>query len=241
MAAMGTVPVNKFALIFIDTRQVLITDADLTQKIRELFGSRSVPIIFDGSSGCWDSFQKWLIQPISRRNDVIIIGPNHACNGIETNIVVHVYPENCPECGICFEDPVIISRSTAFLAMSMYKCAMPCLHCQQDEHQLQRNLSVISTVYELDQEMGNNETNLDNADVECEEENQTLIENNESPGHFWFRLHLLCKKKWKVLLVLLTLVIGTSILIGLFCVPSHIGKYCNIRIYLDVHSILMLT
>ena len=284
MAAMGTVPVNKFALIFIDTRQVLITDADLTQKIRELFGSRSVPIIFDGSSGCWDSFQKWLLQPISRRNDVIIIGPNHACNGIETNIVVHVYPENCPECDICFEDPVIISRSTAFLAMSMYKCAMPCLHCQQDEHQLQRNLSVISTVheldqemvnnetnldnanveceeenqpliednesqsqfyqqdehqlqrnlsvistvYELDQEMGNNETNLDNGDVECEEENQPLIENNESPGHFWFRLHLLCKKKWKVLLVLLTLVIGTSILIGLFCVPSHIGKYCNI-------------
>ena len=76
--------------------------------------------------------------------------------------------------------------------------------------------------------MGNNETNLDNADVECEEENQPLIENNASPGHFWFRLHLLCKKKWKVLLVLLTLVIGTSILIGLFCVPSHIGKYCNI-------------
>ena len=77
--------------------------------------------------------------------------------------------------------------------------------------------------------MGNNEMTLDNIDDVFEEENQPLIENNESPGHFWSIPLLLCKKKWKLLLlVLLTLVIGTSILIGLFCVPSHIGKYCNI-------------
>ena len=76
--------------------------------------------------------------------------------------------------------------------------------------------------------MGNNEITLDNADDVFEEENQPLIENNESHSHFWFRLLLLCKKRWKVLLaVFLTLVIGTSILIGLVCVPSHIGKYCN--------------
>ena len=67
-------------------------------------------------------------------------------HGIETNIVVHVYPENCPECGICFEDPVIISRSTAFLAMSKYRCAMPCFHCQQDEHQFQRNVSLLGYI-----------------------------------------------------------------------------------------------
>ena len=142
MAAVRTVPVNKFALIFIDARQILITNADLTQKIMELFGSRSVPIIYDGSSGCWEVLQEWLLQPISRKNDMIIIGANHACNGIETNIVVHVYPENCPECGVCFEDPVVISRSTAFLAMSKYKCTLPCFHCQQHEHQIQRNVSI---------------------------------------------------------------------------------------------------
>ena len=77
--------------------------------------------------------------------------------------------------------------------------------------------------------MGNNEMTLDYVDDVFEEENQPLIENNESPSHFLFRLLLLCKKKWKVLLlVFLILVVGTSILIGLFCVPSHIGKYCNI-------------
>ena len=52
------------------------------------------------------------------------------------------------------------------------------------------------------------------------EDNQPLIPLIES--HFWFRLLLLCKKRWKLLLpVLLTLVIVISILIGLFCVPSH--------------------
>ena len=71
--------------------------------------------------------------------------------------------------------------------------------------------------------MGYNEITLDNADDVFEEENQPLIESNESHSHF-----SLCKKRWKVLLpVFLTLVIGTSILIGLVCVPSHIGKYCN--------------
>ena len=63
--------------------------------------------------------------------------------------------------------------------------------------------------------MGHNEITGDNSDVECEEDNQPLIEDNESQSYFWFRLLLLCKKRWKLLLsVLLTLVIGTSILIG---------------------------
>ena len=77
--------------------------------------------------------------------------------------------------------------------------------------------------------MGHNEMNGDNSDVECEEDNHPLIGNNESQSTFWFGLFLLCKERWKILLpVLLTLVIGTSILIGLFGVPSHTGKCCNI-------------
>ena len=63
--------------------------------------------------------------------------------------------------------------------------------------------------------MGHNEITGDNSDVECEEDNQPLIEDNESQSYFWFRLLLLCKKRWKLLLsVLFALVIGTSILIG---------------------------
>ena len=62
--------------------------------------------------------------------------------------------------------------------------------------------------------MGHNEMNGDNSDVECEEDNHPLIGNNESQSHFWFRLLLLVKKRWKLLFVLLTLIIGASILIG---------------------------
>ena len=69
--------------------------------------------------------------------------------------------------------------------------------------------------------MGQNEITGGNSDVE------PLIEDNES--HFWFRLLSLCKKRWKLLLpILLTLVIGTSILIGLFVHSHSQGKYLNI-------------
>ena len=63
--------------------------------------------------------------------------------------------------------------------------------------------------------MGHNEITGDILDVEHENDNQPLIEDNDSQSHFWFRLLLLCKKRWKLLLfVLLTLIIGASILIG---------------------------
>ena len=69
-----------------------------------------------------------------------------------------------------------------------------------------------------------------------EYDNHPLIGNNESQSTFWFGLFLLCKKRWKILLpVLLTLVIGTSILIGLFCFPSHIGNYCNM--YVNIKAV----
>ena len=68
-------------------------------------------------------------------------------------------------------------------------------------------------------------TTPDNSDEEreeCEEDNQPLIEDIESQSP----LLLLCKKRWKIFLpVLLTFVVGAIILIGLFAVPPHIGKY----------------
>ena len=65
------------------------------------------------------------------------------------------------------------------------------------------------------------------------EDNRPLIPqsiNNESQSHFWSRPLL---KRWKLLLpVLLTLVIGISILIGLFGVPSHSeGNYYFILVF----------
>ena len=73
------------------------------------------------------------------------------------------------------------------------------------------------------------------------EDNRPLIpQSPESQSHFWSRLLLLCKKRWKLLLpVLLTLVIGISILIGLFCVHSHSeGKYLHFLVfeYKDLHT-----
>ena len=40
-------------------------------------------------------------------------------------MVVHIYPEDCPMCGISNADPVIISRSMALLIVSTY-CRVQC-------------------------------------------------------------------------------------------------------------------
>ena len=50
-----------------------------------------------------------------------VIGPYHQCNGIECGMVVHIFPANCPLCGICSADPVIISRAKAMLIMATYQ------------------------------------------------------------------------------------------------------------------------
>ena len=50
-----------------------------------------------------------------------IIGTQHQCNGIETDLVVHIYPEDCPWCEISNADPVIISRAMAMLIISTYQ------------------------------------------------------------------------------------------------------------------------
>ena len=49
------------------------------------------------------------------------IGPYHQCNGVECELVVHIYPANCPWCGICSADPVIVSRAKAMLIMATYQ------------------------------------------------------------------------------------------------------------------------
>ena len=66
----------------------------------------------------------WLCTPSKRKNDLCIVGDesvDHRSNGIQTSIVISVLPQNCPDCGYTSEDPVISSRATAMLIISMYR------------------------------------------------------------------------------------------------------------------------
>ena len=64
--------------------------------------------------------QIWLCEPQMRKNDLCIIGKNHRSNGIQTEIVIHVLPESCPDCGHCDKDPVVASRATARYIYAKY-------------------------------------------------------------------------------------------------------------------------
>ena len=198
-AAIEKIPHGKYALFFIDNYEELGTES-----ILDAFSDRPTPVIFTGQEQA-GHFQNWLCQPEKRKNDIIMIGTQHQSNGIETELVVHIYVANCPSCGTSNADPVIISRAKAMLILSTYQrqnCTI--LQCGWNQNEL-----------EVDW------TTPDNSD-EDEDDNRPLIEDNESQS--------LCKKIWKILLpVLLILVIGTGILIGLFGVPPHSkGRYCNI-------------
>ena len=198
-AAIENIPHGKYALFFIDNYEELGTES-----ILDTFSDRPTPVIFIGQEQA-GHFQNWLCEPEKRKNDIIMIGAHHQSNGIETELVVHIYVANCPSCGTSNADPVIISRAKAMLILSTYRrqnCTI--LECGWNQNDVEVRW-----------------TTPENSDVECEEDNRPLIEDNESQSSFWFTLLLLFKKRWKLLLpVLLTLVIGTSTLIGLFGVPS---------------------
>ena len=110
-AVITKIPSQKSALFFIDNREM---SEDPFETIDKAFSKRPVPRIFTGSEKTFH-LKNWLVQPKRRVADMCIIGKNHQCNGIETEIVVHVYPSDCPYCGISHADPVIISRATAML------------------------------------------------------------------------------------------------------------------------------
>ena len=204
-AATEKIPHGKYALFFIDKELGI-------ESILETLSHRPKPMIFRGQ-GEADQLQDWLCEPKKRKNDIFMIGTQHQCNGIETELVVHIYVANCPSCGTSNADPVIISRAKAMLILCTYQrqnCTV--LECGWNKNDVEVRWTTPSVSME-----------------ESEGDNQPLIEDNEIQSPFWFKILLLCKKRWKVLLpVLLTLVIGTSILIGLLCVPPQIGKYCKI-------------
>jgi hypothetical protein len=196
-AATEKIPHGKYALFFIDNYEELGTES-----ILNAFSDRPTPVIFTGQEQA-GHFQNWLCEPEKRKNDVIMIGTQHQSNGIETELVVHIYVAICPSCGTSNADPVIISRAKAMLILSTYQrqnCTV--LECGWNQNDVDVRWRTPSPSIE-----------------EYEEDNQPLIEDNAlfvpSQSPFWIRLLLLCKKRWKLLLsVLLTLIIGTSILIA---------------------------
>ena len=116
-AGFSQIPSQKFAIAFIDDRQVY--GGANKKDVQDGLLSRSVTI-FDKEAD-EHLFQEWLCQPQNRRNDFCVIGSDHKCNGIETEIVLYVLPEDCPECEHSNEDPVIASRAKAMMIVSMYK------------------------------------------------------------------------------------------------------------------------
>ena len=111
------IPHGKQALFFLDDENI---SKNHSKSVLEAFSSRPIPII-PKESGEMFKFQVWLCKPEKRKRDVCIIGAQHHCNGIETDVVVHIYVADCPMCGISNIDPVILSRSKAMLILSTYK------------------------------------------------------------------------------------------------------------------------
>jgi hypothetical protein len=115
VTALQKIPHEKKALIFLETEED-------PETIKEAFSStnRETPKIFTGTEET-SHLKKWLCEPQKRKFDMCIIGAQHQCNGIETELVVHVYPANCPFCKISNADPVIISRAKAMLIVATYQ------------------------------------------------------------------------------------------------------------------------
>ena len=111
------IPPQKQAMVFFNNtgiRDPLLID------IKEAFKSRKEPIVFNGPID-EAVFKKWQCQPGGRENDLCIVGMDSKINGIETEIVVHVFPAECRLCHISSADPVIISRTKAMLIIVTYK------------------------------------------------------------------------------------------------------------------------
>ena len=115
--SLDKVPYGKYALVFVDDRDVT---GSVLHELYNSFHQRKKPQIFTGTEET-ANLKKWLREPKERENDFCIVGTQHQCNGIETDIVIHIYPEDCPLCGISSADPVIISRAMALLIVSTYQ------------------------------------------------------------------------------------------------------------------------
>ena len=129
---MLNIPYGKLGLFFVDNREIRSGSETIIETIKSTFSERGDAHIFTGSEST-PLLKDWLWEPKKRLNDMVIIGPQHQCNGIETEIVVHIYPADCPWCGISNADPVIISRATAMLILATYPRFQCCCGWEQNK------------------------------------------------------------------------------------------------------------
>jgi len=151
--AFKKIPSNEFAFIVIDDTQL---KSECIENLEEYFSisERPIPEIFakpkelsswsnfkintlkfvlskqNSSSKLVHKLKEWLCEPKKRKSDVCMIGTNHRCNGMQTKIVIHIIPEDCPDCGDSSKDPVISSRATAMFILSKYK-RLSCPNCEE--------------------------------------------------------------------------------------------------------------
>ena len=118
-ALQAMIPFGKSGLLFIDNRQIMGNFRVIIELVYADL-SRKNPIIFEGNYNSY-VLKKWFEDPQNRDQDICILGTQNRYNGIETEMVVHVYPKDCPSCGKSDADPVIISRATAMLILSTYQ------------------------------------------------------------------------------------------------------------------------
>ena len=134
-STLSEIPYGTYALIFVDDRHM---QTKSKENLIKVFSSRREPLIYSGIEETTE-LEKWLCEPQKREFDICIVGVQHQCNGIETELVIHVYPADCPLCQISNADPVIISRAKAMLVVATYQ-RIQCICgwrkneiCQEDE------------------------------------------------------------------------------------------------------------
>ena len=87
-STLSEIPYGTYALIFVDDRHI---QTKSKENLINAFCSRKEPLIYSGTEET-TKLEKWLREPQKREFDVCIVGVQHQCNGIETELVIHVYP-----------------------------------------------------------------------------------------------------------------------------------------------------
>ena len=229
------IPHGRYALIFVDDRDV---PGSVFDQIKDLFCSRKEPQIFTGIEST-SNLKTWLCEPQKRKNDICIIGTQHQCNGIETDIVVHIYPDDCPWCKISNTDPVIISRAMAMLIVATYQrvqCDCGWRACKEDVDHGWRTPQIHSDNEDEELESTNLEDKYQSFDpvsdssineeflTESQEENQYLIELDSLQSGLFAHQKSKCKLSYCIVGLLLILVVIGSIIAWFLTRPESAGK-----------------
>ena len=188
------IPFGRYALFFIDDKTIIQDGHDSINKAFERRPTK--PIIFSGTEET-SELKNWLCDPKNRKRDICIIGTQHQCNGIETDVIVHVYVADCKFCQQSEADPVIISRAKAKLILSTYER----LECKCGWKK-------------SDQEAETGWHTPDESDEETLSDSQPLIP-SASPSAFSWERFIGLERKHQALMVIMILIFFALIAVGI--------------------------